>query len=389
MTAATAVSGLSEATVFAGVDSLLSKSLIHRHADIGEARFGMLETLREYALEQLDAAGEREEAIRCYTAFFCRLAEECEPHLTRETQHVTMQTLSRELDNIRHALVHALEADDPDPGLVLTGCIWRFWESSGHLTEPIRWMEALLASKQASDPARAKGLTGLAGLAYWQGDYAKALCRYDDALDIYRRLGDRLGEADTLYGMSLSAAWTGDVAAGERLANEARSAFEEIGARKGVGEVSMAQAFMCHRRGEHAAARPLWEESMAISRQLENHTLAATQLMGIAICAFHDGETEEALRISIDVLDEVTDQENVPIASWFLAFIAAFAVSVAPEEAVRLAGAVESLQAAAGGGMELEPLEIEDARTMASRVLDPEDLERAWEEGRAMAMEQA
>ena len=389
LAAATAVTDLTEEAVFAGIDSLLSKSLIFRHADVGEARFAMLETLREYALEQLDAAGEREEAIRRYTDFFCHLAEKCELELTRETQHVAMQVLSRELDNIRHALVHALDADDPDPGLLLTGCIWRFWQSSGHLAEPIRWMEALLASERASDPARAKGLTGLAGLAYWQGDYTKALSRYEEVLDIYRKLGDRHGEAETLYGMSLSATWTGDVDAGDRLAEEARSAFDEIGAREGIGEVYMAQAFMAQRRGEHAAARPLWEASLAISREVGNHTLATTQLVGIAICAFHAGETQEAVRTALEALDEATEQENIPIASWLLGFIAAFAVSAAPEEAVRLAGAVDSFRQEAGGGMELEPLEIEDARTVASRVLDPDDLERAWTEGHAITLEQA
>ena len=151
----------------------------------------------------------------------------------------------------------------------------------------------------------------------------------------------------------------------------------------------MAQAFMAHRRGEHAAARPLWEASLTISREVGNHTLATTQLVGIAICAFHAGEIQEALRIALEALDEATDQENIPIASWVLDFVAAFAVSAAPEEAVRLAGAVDSFRQEAGGGMELEPLEIEDARTVASRMLDPHELERSWTEGQTMTLEQA
>jgi predicted ATPase/DNA-binding SARP family transcriptional activator len=387
--AAAGVTGLPEETVFAGIDSLLSKSLIYRHVDIGETRFAMLETLREYALEQLDGAREREEFAGCHATYFCKLAEASEPELTTEGQHAATQMLTQELANIRSALHYALETEDPDLGLLLAGCIWRFWQSSGHLAEPIRWMEALLASERASDPARAKGLTGLAGLAYWQGDYAKALGRYEEVLDIFRGLGDRHGEAETLYGMSLSAVWTGDVDAGERHADEARSAFEEIGAREGIGEVYMAQAFMAHRRGEHAAARPLWEASLAISREVGNHILATTQLVGIAICAFHARETEEAVQIAIEALNNATGQQNIPIASWILDFIAAFAVSVAPEEAVRLAGAVDSIRQEAGGGMELEPLEIEDARTVASRLLDPDDLERAWTEGRTMTLEQA
>jgi len=80
---------------------------------------------------------------------------------------------------------------------------------------------------------------------------------------------------------------------------------------------------------------------------------------------------------------------NVSIATWLLDFLAAFVASTVPEEAVRIAGAVDSLRQAAGGGMELEPLGLEDARTVASRVLDPGSLERAFEEGRAMTLEQA
>ena len=238
LAAATTVTDLPEEMVFAGIDSLLSKSLIYRPVDIGEARFGMLETLRVFALEQLGSAGEREEVITRYVTYFCHLAEKIEPELTKEMQHAATRVLAQELDNIRHALLHTLDADDPDPGLLLTGCIWRFWQSSGHLAEPMRWLEALLASERATDAARAKGLTGLAGLAYWQGDYAKALDRYEEVLDIYRRLDDRNSEAETLFGMSLSATWTGDIDAGERLAHEARSAFEEIGAREGIGEVT-------------------------------------------------------------------------------------------------------------------------------------------------------
>ncbi|MCL1692830.1 MAG: tetratricopeptide repeat protein, partial [Actinomycetia bacterium] len=323
--AAAAVTDLTEGAVFDGIDSLLSKNLIYRPVGFGEARFSMLETLRVFALEQLDLAGEQGEVFARYATYFCHLAEKTEPELTTEMQHAATQVLSQELDNIRHALLHALDADDPDPGLLLTGCVWRFWQSSGHLTEPIRWIEALLASDRASDAARAKGLTGLAGLTYWQGDYEKALSRYEEVLDIYQRVGDRHGEAETLFGMSLSATWTDDVDAGERLADEARSVFEEIGAREGIGEVYMAQAFMANRRGEHATALPLWEASLVISRETGNHVLASTELVGIAICAFHGGEVHDAVHIMLEALDEATDQENIPIASWMLAFVAAFA----------------------------------------------------------------
>lgn len=387
--AATAITNLSEADTFDGVDSLLSKSLVYRLVGFGQARFAMLETLREFALEQLDSAGEKDEVAKRHAHYFCHLAETTEPTLTRETQHASIELLSRELNNIRGALRFAFDAADPDLGLLLSGCIWRYWQSSGQLTEGRQWLESLLASEGASNAARAKGLTGLAGLAYWQGDYKDAQARYEEALDLYRAVGDRFGEADTVFGVSLTAAWNGDLDTADRLAGEARSMFEELGARERIGEVHMAQAFSFHLRRHHAAARPYWEAALAISREIGDQHLAVTELIGLAICEFHEGDVREALKIALETVDEATDLENIQLTAWMLDFIAAFAASIAPEGATRLAGAVDSLRQVAGGGMKLEPLDLEDARTAASRLLSPEELDRAWAEGRTMTLDQA
>ncbi len=387
--AATAVADLPDLNVFDGVGSLLSRSLLHRPVHVGQARFAMLELMREFALEQLDSAGEKEEVAKRHAHYFCHVAEATEPELTRETQHTAIGLLSQELDNIRGALRYALGADDPDLGLSLASGIWRFWQSSGQLSEGRQWLESLLASQGASDPARAKGLTGLAGLAYWQGDYSEALNRYEEALDLYRAIGDRFNEADTMFGMSMAASWNGDPDTGERLAADARSIFEALGAKEGIGKVYMAQAFSLHRKGDHVAARPLWKAALGISRELGDQHLAVTQLIGLAMYVFEDGEVGEALSIALEAANEATDAENVQLAVWMLDFVAAFAVFAVPEGAVRLAGAVESLRLVAGGGMQLAPLDLEDAKSVATRVLSPESLDRALAEGRAMTLDQA
>jgi predicted ATPase len=387
--AATAVADLPDVDIFDGVGSLLSRSLLYRPVDLGQARFVMLEMMREFALEQLDSAGEKEEVAKRHAYYFCHVAEETEPELTRETQRTAMGLFSQELDNIRAALRFALDADDPDVGLSLASCIWRFWQSSGQLSEGRQWLESLLASQGASDPARAKGLSGLAGLAYWQGDYREALTRYEEALDLYRAVGDRFNEAETLFGLSMAATWNGDPDTGERLAGEARSVFEGLGAKEGIGKVHMAQAFSLHRKGDLAAARPLWQAALGISRELGDQHLAITQLIGLAMCVFEDGDVGEALSIALEAVNEATDAENVQLAVWMLDFVAAFAASAAPEGAVRVAGAVEALRQQAGGGMPLAPLDLEDARSVAARVLSPESLDQAWAEGRAMTLDQA
>lgn len=387
--AAAVVAGFEDADTFHGVVSLLSKSLVYRTLDVGEARFAMLETLREFALEQLDAAGEKPDASRRHADYFLHLAERSEPELSRDHQRTHTDQLLRELDNIRGALRHALITDDPDLGLRLASSIWRFWESSGQMVEGRRWLEGFLANLEARDSVRAKGLSGLASLAYWQGDYDEAWTRYEEALDLYRAIGDRFNEADTLFGMSITATLQEDPDSGERLAKAARVIFEDLGAREEIGKIFTAQAAALLQKREYPAARPLWQAALAISRELGDQHLAVTQLIGLAICAFHNGDPGEARSIALAAVEEAAQLQNVTLEVWMLDFFAAFAASIAPEAAARLAGAVDSLRTEEGGGMRLGPLFIEDARSVAARVLNPEQLSQAWGEGRAMSLEQA
>ncbi|MEE9177619.1 MAG: tetratricopeptide repeat protein, partial [Acidimicrobiia bacterium] len=183
--------------------------------------------------------------------------------------------------------------------------------------------------------------------------------------------------------------WKGDPDTGERLAGESRSIFEGLGAKEGIGKVYMALAFSLHRKGDHAAARPLWKAALGISREFGDQHLAVTQLIGLAMYVFEDGEAGEALSMALEAANEATDAENVQLAIWMLDFVAAFAASAVPEGAVRLAGAVEALRQVAGGGMPLAPLDLEDAGSVAARVLSPESLDQALAEGRAMTLDQA
>lgn len=386
---ASAVIDLPDLDTFNGVESLLSQNLLYRLVSVGQARFTMLETIREFALEQLAAAGDEREAASRHAHHFCHLAEAIEPQLTQEPGGSGSQQLGAEVDSIRGALRYALEAGEPDLGLRLASGIWRYWQSSDQLTEGRDWLERLLTSREASDDARANGLTALAGLAYWQADYDEAGARYEEALGLFRSLGDRFGEADTLCSMSETANWRGDVEVGERLAEQARSRFEELGSSEGVGRSLMAQGFSRFRRNDFAAAQKLYEDSLAIARQSDDQSLSATLLLGIAIFLFHQGERNRAMTLLMDAVEEATELQNAHLTVWMLDFVAAFAASTAPEAAVRLAGAADSLRQAAGGGMLTESLDIEDAKSAATQILTMESLEQAWAQGRAMSLEEA
>ena len=202
-------------TIVESVASLMDTSLLTRRVQRGATRFLMLETLREFALEELEAGEEREEVAQRHAAYFLEMVEKAEPELAGEAQGIWMERLSSDRDNLRAVLRYATEFDAPDIGLRLGAAIWRYWHGSNQLVEGKRWLEDFLAHPKASADARAKGLTALAGLAYWQADFDQAWDCYQEALTLYRGIGNRFGEADTLYGMSLTASFRGDVDDGE------------------------------------------------------------------------------------------------------------------------------------------------------------------------------
>ncbi|MEN8235401.1 MAG: BTAD domain-containing putative transcriptional regulator [Actinomycetota bacterium] len=386
--AAEDVAGLPDLDILDAVSSLLSKSLLYRPIDSGLARFAMLEMIREFGLEQLALVDDVDEVTGRHAAYFLRLARKMEPRLVREPRGGAIDRLASEIDNLRAALHYAVRTD-PDLGLDLASCIWRYWQNSDQLTEGREWLNDLLAHPDASATARAKGMTALAGLAYWQADYDDALARYAEALDIYRDHGDRYNEADTLCSMALTALWKRDLETGDQLALEALPIFEDLGAREEIGLVLQAQATALWWGGDPAAAIEPWKETLAISREYGNQTRALTQLVGLAALTFHLGDRREALRIVMDGIEEAVDSQNVHTAVWMLDLVAAFVAPDAPLDAVRLAGGVDALRRQAGGGMRLESLNIEDARSVAGSALNVEQITEEWATGRSMTLEQA
>jgi predicted ATPase/DNA-binding SARP family transcriptional activator len=387
--AAEAIAGTSNLDVFEGVDALLTKSLLYRPVTVGHARFSMLEMMREYATDQLVAAGEARETTDRHAVYFAGLAEEVEPQLTKDPGGSGTQQLNAEIHNLRGALGHSLQSKQPDLGLRLASSIWRFWQSSDQLTEGRDWLESLLAQPEASAAARAKGLTALAGLAYWQADYVTAMVRYEEVLTHYRSIGDRANEADTLYSMSLTALWVEDIVAGEHFADEALSIFEDLELREGIGRALCARATVLWWKEDFGAAHKLWVRSLEIAREHEDNALALTQVLGLAALTSQLGDRDGALQIAHDGIAEAMASQNHHMAVWMVDFVAALAASDDPEPAVRLAGAAHVIRNEAGGGMPAEFLRMENARSVAQAILSPEALDAAWASGRSMSLGEA
>ncbi len=300
-----------DAEVLDAVSSLLDKSLLRSRALHGEARFSMLEMIREFAAEELDAAGEKPAAEARHKAYFLGLAEELEAHLTGRGEVAAVDRLTSDEANIQAALRACQESADTDVGLRISSAIWRFWLAAGRPGEGRRWIEHFLSQAGVAPAVRAKGLTGLGGLAYWQSEYAAARTAYEEALTLYESVGDRLSVADTIFALSTTSTWSGDAETGGRLADQALSIFEGLGARDKVGMVLMAQGFARWMKGDLDSARPLWVASLEIAREVGDHVEAATKTLAIASIDFRQGKRRGPLRAAIKALEELIELKNV------------------------------------------------------------------------------
>ena len=257
--------------------ALLDHSLLRRREDAdGRVRLLLLETVREFALEQLRASGEEARARAAHAACYLDLAERLEPSLEGPDQRASMDRLEGEHDNLRAALSWLLASGEGTMGLRLAGALVRFWLVRCHFAEGRRWAEALLAAAPDAEPAaRADALRGAGMLAYSQGDLVQAESRGREGLAIYRALGDRRGIGMQLHNLGNVASDRGDYAEATALYEESVAVKRARGDRPGTARSLNSLGIIAYERGDYPRAAALLEEALDIQRALGDlHTVA-------------------------------------------------------------------------------------------------------------------
>jgi tetratricopeptide (TPR) repeat protein len=261
----------------------------------GEARFGMLETTREYALEQLATSGERETTSEAHARYYLAMAEAAAPALRGPEQAATLARLAAEHDNMRAALARAQDWQEVELGLRLAGALWRFWYMRGHLREGRGWLEAMLtASAPVSSEARALALYGAGVLALQQSDYEPAAALVEECLALYRALGDRSGAADSLTCLGVISFSQGDLMRSASLHEEGLALKRELGDSWGISISLTNLANSVHQKGDYCRAAALLEEALALNRALGDvRGMSATHInLGNVVC--DQGEYQRA-----------------------------------------------------------------------------------------------
>ena len=275
------------------VASLVEKSLLRQDvAPAGaaspaghEPRVRLLEMLREYALEQLEASGEADAIRRRHVSYYLGLAEEAEPRLVGPEQDVWLRDLSQERDNLRSAGRWALEAGDVESVLRLGAALFRFWRVRGFEAAVQECIDGILAVAPTAPPhpAGVRALSTAAELARVRASYDSARSLYEQSLEVARQLGDHGGVAAALRGLGVLAGMRGQDAELHRLRAECLAMFDDRGDRAPTSKALRELGMISHYAGDQADARSLLERSLALARRLGDQREIADSSFNLAI----------------------------------------------------------------------------------------------------------
>jgi predicted ATPase len=256
---------------------LVEKSLVR----FSSARYWMLETIREYALERLERAGEADERRNRHGRFFLALAEEAAKELEGPLQAIWIERLDDDHDNFRSALQRFVISGAADLELRLVAPMWNLWFNLGYWEEARRALEHAEASSSAATTDRVKVLQGLAWIAYRQdGDIASSRRFGEEALRLSRELDDAVLAARSLRHLAV-AAHVSDRERATALLEEAARLSRSVGDLRGVGSAANNLAHIPLLAGDYRRAADLFEEALSVARQLGNELDRAAALLNL------------------------------------------------------------------------------------------------------------
>jgi len=363
--AAEAVCGEDGLDVFETLASLVDESLVRPlRRPTGEPRFAMLETIREYAAELLDASGEAEGLHRRHCEY---VLAEVEPAAAAFASNADpgdafLGLLDQEHDNLRAALTWAAETDELDLEVRLAAAARWFWVIRGFLSEGRRYFDGIFARTVAAPkPLRALALAHGATLPYRQGDTALAKQLWEEALDLYRELGDAEGAARIIGELGAIAVAESDFDRGVAMYEECAEMFREQGRTTRLAIALGNLGAIANMRGDRETAVSHLTEAIALTREIGDDDSLAINLHNIARAEIALGRLDEgrtALSESIGLARRLGYREVLAYCLGGLAELA-----LLEDDATRAAtmlGASEHLFHEIGAALDPEEVESQD-----------------------------
>lgn len=302
---------------------LVDKSLVvaESHQDDG-MRYGMLELVRQHALEKLEESGEAQLIRHRHAEHFLVLAEEAEPALFREAEDEAawLARLDAERDNLRAALSSTNEREDADLGLRFAGALWRFWVARGYIDEARRWLERALARHGwVSATARARALEAVGWVAFRQYDLHRVEAAATEGLEL-------VDEANTEARLvAFFQVLLGEVARiredyerARELSGRALALSRKVGDRNGAAIALISLATIWGDEEEYEQAAKLFEESLALGRELGKTGLISSNLINLGLTRLFQGDVERAESLSMEAVALLRERGHRDSLPWAL-----------------------------------------------------------------------
>lgn len=432
--------GVESGHVLELLSSLVNKSLVVAQTlQRGEARYSLLETIRQYAQEKLMASAESSATHDRHLQCFLQLTEETAPKLNGEYQHLWLNWLEGEHDNIRAALAWSLESATEgghiEAGLRITNTIYQFWTIRDYVEEGLAWIERLLArtdegisllvhanaltyasllagfrgnssaqmeyGRKAADLAEAAGdegksaliwaLSGLAAGARAEGDYQTEFTTIKRIIQLNRELGDSYQLGLTLSFGSFSAMALSKYDAARTMLDEGLPLLRAAG---NMYRIAMALNFsgdLARLEHNYAQAQTVYEESISLLREIGAVRDLASALHNLGHTCLHLGNVERAHALFSESLEAQHAQHNTPgIAECLIGFAAMAVACGLPAASARLlAGAMAIGGQRVTTAWAATSMEYEHTLALIRDGLTESEFQAEQAAGRASSLEQA
>jgi non-specific serine/threonine protein kinase len=313
------------------LSQLVEKSLVqaeNRHGD--EIRFRLLETIREYGLDRLSAAGEALAARDLHAETYLTLAESAEPHQRGPHQSLWFDRMDDDYANVRAALAWFRERGRRAEALRLAGAIGRFWEARGHLGEGRGWLESLLAGavhEESPVPAAvlAKAESWAGTLTYWQGDFAQSDALHARAIRHFEAAGDDWGAAHSLLNQGQSTSFQGDLERAISLITASLERFQALGDAWGIAAAMSGLVNPYLESGDLDRVAELLSAALPLVRGVDDPDMLAMTLLNVGWLAIYRADherAEQALTESLALFRGIGERRTMPYSLNLLGMLA-------------------------------------------------------------------
>jgi predicted ATPase len=345
--------------------SLVDSSLVRVETRDGEPRFSLLETIRDYALEQLAGSGDWVPAHDRHAAYFRALAEPSGAELAGPGQRAWVARLETERDDVLAAMSWLADQGHLDQATHLFLMSWRFWWLRGHLAEFARLGDKMAGGEDLPPYQHALALAGAGFILIANGDLARAQALFGQSLPLYRQTSEKLGvilNSTVLAVLGRLAAIRGDFTSATKLLGEGQALLRELHeddltgydrlqhllnltfVDNFLGQVRLSQA-------DNDAAARLFTDGLAVARRAQDLIPILISLYDLALSSQAQGDLADASGHLKEGLATAVEAGDETSAAYYLEALAAVAGQQdSPQRAVRLLAAARSQLDTSGTG---------------------------------------